>query len=342
MEMARLLKRHPGMWRHREQAKPVTLLVPTALRRVVRQHLSRFESPVATAFAQRVRDEQGDNLAALLFYGSHLNGTSSPESDHDFFLIVRDYRRAHRDRLHAWACGILPPSIYRRRVRLPDGREHACKVSILSTDDLERLTAPGAPDSYVFGRLGKRVAIVWARDEAARRAAEDAVCRAAALCGAWSLRGMQAPFSADPFILDALALSYRSEERLEGADRARVLFAADEAYFRGVYGAYLAAAETAGLAHRLERGGLLRVSGSHVERHAERLACARFLARSRRRARLRWLKNVWTFEGWSDYMISKIRRHQGVVIVLSPRERRFPLLAAIRYYFRFRKDRRLR
>jgi len=326
----------------REHEKPVPLLHTSALRRVVRAHLSLFESPVALAFADAVRAEQGPNLVALVFYGSHLNRTASAESDHDFFLIVDDYRRAHRERLHAWANGILPPSIYRRRVRLPDGSEHACKVSVLSLADLERSTGPLAPDSYVFGRLGKRVAIVWARDEAARHVVEDAVCRSAALCGAWALRGMQAPFSADAFVLQALGLSYRCEERLEsGEQRAKVLFAADEAYFRGVYGAFLAAAETAGLVRRLDRDGLLRVAGTRAERHAERLLHARFLARSRRRARLRWVKHVWTFEGWADYMLSKIRRHQGVVIVLSPRERRFPLLAAIRYYLRFRREKRI-
>jgi hypothetical protein len=50
---------------------------------------------------------------------------------------------------------------------------------------------------------------------------------------------------------------------------------------------------------------------------------------------------MWTFEGWADYMISKIRRHQGIEIVLSPRERRFPLLAGIRYYLRLRRQKRL-
>jgi hypothetical protein len=82
--------------------------------------------------AGAVRAEQGTNFVALLFYGSHLNRLASPESDHDFFLIVEDYARAHRSRLHAWVGGILPPSIYRRRVRLADGSEHACKISVLS------------------------------------------------------------------------------------------------------------------------------------------------------------------------------------------------------------------
>jgi hypothetical protein len=92
---------------------------------------------------------------------------------------------------------------------------------------------------------------------------------------------------------------------------------------------------------RLDRDGLLRVSGTREARHAERLQYGRFLALSRRRAHLRWLKNIWTFEGWTDYMISKIKRHHGIAIVLSPRERRFPLLAAIRYYLRFRREKRL-
>jgi hypothetical protein len=282
----------------------------------------------------------GPSLAAIVFYGSHLNRTAGAGSDHDFFVMVDGYARAHRRRVHGWVNALLPPSIYRRRVRV-GGDDLACKLSILSLDDLARATSPAARDSYVMGRLGKRVAIAWARDEAARRAVEDAACRATALCGAWALRGIQGPFSLDAFVLEALSFSYRCEERVEGSDRAKVIFAADEAYFRAAYGAWLGAAELSGLVRKLERDGPLRASGLRRQRHAERQAYARFVRASRRRARMRWLKNVWTFEGWVDYMLAKIERHQGIAIALTPRERRFPLLAAARGYLRLRREGRL-
>lgn len=165
--------------------------------------------------------------------------------------------------------------------------------------------------------------------------------RTVAPCVGRTLRGVQGPFGLDTFAFEALALSYRCEERLEGEDRAKALFTADEGYLRAVYGAFLAAAEMGGAVRRLDREGLLCVAGHRSERHVDRLAYARFIRRSRARARLRWLKNIWTVEEWVDYLLAKIERHHGITIVLSPQELRHPVITAIRYYFRLRHERRL-
>ena len=44
------------------------------------------------------------------------------------------------------------------------------------------------------------------------------------------------------------------------------------------------------------------------------------------RATARWLKHVVTFEGWLDYIVRKASRHGGAPIVLTERERRWPLV----------------
>jgi hypothetical protein len=43
---------------------------------------------------------------------------------------------------------------------------------------------------------------------------------------------------------------------------------------------------------------------------------------------LRLVKGLFTFQGGPDYILWKIQRHSGVAVELSPRARRFPLLAA--------------
>ena len=42
-----------------------------------------------------------------------------------------------------------------------------------------------------------------------------------------------------------------------------------------------------------------------------------------------------TFDGWLDYIIRKAERHSGETIVLTPLERRFPLVLLWPRLFRF-------
>ena len=44
------------------------------------------------------------------------------------------------------------------------------------------------------------------------------------------------------------------------------------------------------------------------------------------RATARWAKYVLTFDDWLEYLVRKAERHSGRAIVLTPRERRWPLM----------------
>lgn len=314
---------------------------PELAQQVERAATAPASDAVANALRAVLQGEQGPNLVGLVFYGSRLNRTAGPRSDWDFFVIVEDYRRAHASRLHALLNRFLPPSIYRREVRLPDGSAALCKLSVLSLADLVRYTSPTAPDSYVFGRLSKRVALVHARDAAAWAAIVAALARSVVACTTWALMEKADYASPEDFARAAVSFSYRCEERVEGPARATALFEADASHFSTTYAAALRDAQREGRA-RLDPV-TRRVIGVQADaRSAGRGSeVSRFVRRSRRRARLRWLKNVLTFEDWEDYMLAKIERHQGVRIALTQRERRHPIIAAARYYLRLRRGGRL-
>jgi predicted nucleotidyltransferase len=297
-------------------------------------------SPVADALVAALSDELGNDLVGVIFYGSRLNRTAGSRSDWDFFVVVESYRAIRRGWLDARLNAVLPPNVYRREVELGDGSMAPCKLSIVSAADVDRYTSAFAPDSYLFGRFSKRVALVFARDDLARRQIVDALARSVALCAAWTLVGAEQGLRVETLAQASVAFSYGCEERVEGPSRAQKLFVTDAEYFREVYEHAIAAQVSTGRV-QLDPTGLVHRSRSDVERRAERAALATFVRRSRRRARLRWLKNIWTFEGWDDYMLAKIERHQEVPISLSERERRHPLLAALRHYVRLRREGRI-
>lgn len=168
----------------------------------------------------------------------------------------------------------------------------------------ERFTSARAPDSYLFGRLSKRVSLAFTRDADAREVILDCLARSVALCAAWTLAGERESILVESLAPAAVGFSYRCEERVEAASRPQVLFDCDAACFREVYAAAVAALETAGLA-RTETACRIGRIRSPREEIKQRRAVARFVRRCRRRARLCWLKNVWTFEGWDEYMLAK-------------------------------------
>ena len=121
-------------------------------------------------------------------------------------------------------------------------------------------------------------------------------------------------FSLDELLLALLGLSYRGEPRVVEPGKVEQLFLADRDAYRRI-GDLL-------LDTRAAR------EGDHFTQPAPtveaRRAALRLIARSRRRALLRWPKNMLTFDGWGDYVVSKVERHTGRV--LGPRARRHPLV----------------
>ena len=248
-------------------------------------------NPVADALVAALSDDFGTALVGLVFYGSHLNRTAGPRSDWDFFVVVDDYRGVHKGRLHARLNGLLPPSVYRRELTLDDESIAVCKLSIVSAADLDRYTSSAAPDSYLFGRLSKRVALVFARDDLAQRRIVDALARSVALCADWVLREAVEGLDANTLAVEAVAFSYRCEERVEGPARAVKLFDMEAEHYVQVYRCAISASAAAGRV-RVDAAGLAKRTGPAETRRAERAAVAAFVRRSRRRARLRWLKNI--------------------------------------------------
>lgn len=307
---------------------------------VVERGAAGPSSPVADAIVAALSSDLGSNLVGVIFYGSRLNRTAGPRSDWDFFVIVASYAAAHRSWFHARLNAVLPPSIYRREVTLADGSTAVCKLSFVSAGDLDRCTSSAAPDSYLFGRLSKRVALVFARDERSRLQLITALARSVLLCASWVLAEKEEGLPVSQVAQEGVAFSYRCEERVESPLRAQKLFDSDADHFRHVYQHAVAALVASGWIE-MDQAGRAKRSIREVASRAGRLAAAALIRRSRRRARWRWLKNIVTFDGWDDYMLAKIERHQGLEISLSERERRHRVMAAIRYYLRLRRQGRL-
>lgn len=295
---------------------------------LVRKKYVVSPSPVVQAFVSRLREAHGD-VRAVVLYGSRLwDSTASPTSIFDFFVFAGDYRRFYRDRRDALLNLWLAPSTYHLEV----GGER-CKYNVVSLSDFARATAPGARDLFVAGRFSKRVALVWAADEGAREAILRGALAAMELVVPLAVSRLGPEFTFDEFLGAALGLSYAAEIRVESDTKVARLLRAEEPFYRRVYGALLAR-------YARSSGAIAPVPGRGTWRQEEATLPARrrrteaLLRRSRRRMYVRWFKYMATLEGWTDLLLDKVERTQGLRVELTPLQRKYPYIFGWPHFFR--------
>lgn len=275
----------------------------------------------------------GPTTAALIHYGSHAQSSDArPDSAHDFFVVVDRYADAYDSlsstihpsysaRTATALAHMLPPNVV--SLTLSDtGRTLRAKVAVLSARHLRRLCSPRAPDHFTRGRLFQHVQLVWTRDARSRQEALDALLDARVGTFDWSRPYLPSVFNAESYCRRLLETSFAAEIRPEGGERIAALIAAQREVVLPVYDTLLQwlvesriVSQAGNVYHLTAPAGLAR-----------RLTSRLWFFKSKARATARWLKYVALYEGWLDYIVQKIARRSGRTIVLTERERRWPLI----------------
>jgi len=275
----------------------------------------------------------GPTTAAVIHYGSHAQSSDArPDSAHDFFVVVDRYPDAYRSlsatvrptysaRTATALAHILPPNVISLTLREPS-RTLRAKCAVLSVRDLRRLCSPRAADHFTRGRLFQHVQLVWTRDARSRQEALDALLDARVGTLDWSRPYLPSVFNAESYCRRLLETSFAAEIRPEGGERIAALIAAQRDVVLPVYDTLLQWLVASRIAVR--EGNVYRLTRpAGVSR---RVASRLWFLRSKARATARWLKYVALYEGWLEYIVQKIARRSGRTIVLTERERRWPLI----------------
>ena len=189
-------------------------------------------------------------------------------------------------------------------------------------------------DIYIVGRFGKRVSLLYYKDQSAKRKLLDCCRNAMESVSLWTLKGMPERFCTHDFILACLNISYIGETRVESESKVAKLLAAEEKYYTQVYSRCLAH-----LAERLPT--LSQVDSDTFERQQSELqkflniqAQSLFLLNSRLRGIARWPKFLLTVEEWIDIILAKIERTKGIKLQPTDLERKHPLILGWPYLYR--------
>jgi hypothetical protein len=273
------------------------------------------------------------SVESLLFYGSCLRSGDLTDGLVDLYVIVRDYRAAHRSLLAACANRLLAPNVYYLQVQA-GSQTIRCKYAVFSAATLARGVSTRWFEPYLWGRLCQHVAIAWSADEPAHARASAALRQATITFLERALPALAPEGSLQQLWERGLALSYATELRAERAGRAGEIAA---------HGAPHAATATRAVAGNLRWPLVL-----HEDRYRASIPAA-----ARRRARLAWAlrrvegkllsvlrlqKALFTFEGGLDYIAWKLERHSGRVVAIPERVRRWPLLFVWGFMLKLRRE----
>jgi len=311
----------------------------------VAAEIDRPAPPEVAALAAEIRRRHGDAVAGILFYGSILRARGASEGVHDFYVLVDGYTQAYRGSpsrlgrprgrrraaLLAAANRALPPNVF--YLELPHaGHTLRAKYGVLSLADWRRATGPGYPHALIWARFSQPFLLLETRDAAARRAViAGAVRSIVTLVGRLAPLVPEAangrPLTPASFWERAFRETYAAEFRPESPDTVRRIYESARARFDAVLRDALALLQDEG-ALRVERedgaGVVLRTTPAQLAAARRAWRWRRPLAKTLAATNL--LKTAATFGDWLPYALWKLRRHTGVVIEPTPRQRRHPLV----------------
>jgi hypothetical protein len=281
-------------------------------------------------------------VAGVVFYGSRRTRAARADvhSAYDVFLVLRTYALAYRALAAAGKIGrppwllaclnnVLPPNQVSLRLGAPPLH---LKCSVLSLRAFLRETSPWRQDHFCIGRLFQPCEILYAADAEAKEQLVGALLSAFEETYRWGRPWLPERFDAEAYGRRLLEVSLGREIRPEPSGRAEALWKAQREEQTPVF---------ARLLRNLCDAGELREVAPSTYTLArpvtwlEQAWLRLYFSRSLVRATLRWLKHVATFEGWLDYILLKARRHTGQEIVLTERERRYPLVLLWPRVFRY-------
>ncbi len=289
-----------------------------ALRRLVRArlHAAVPEELQVLAAAARGRHGNAAGVRAVLAYGSTLRDASFAETLADLYVLTADFAAVGRNVLARLGCRLVPPNVH-YLAHEHEGTVLRAKYAVLPLAQFARKVQADVDNPYFWARFAQPCRLVWQADEAAARAVEDVIVDAVftALTTAAILRSEPQPDWRGLW-QTLLRATYRTELRVESGNRADVIIAADEEWFR----------ETVRAVFGAEEGIVLP---AWLEEMRGNLRWRRVVVQGKMLSVLRLLKAAFTFSGGADYLAFKIERHTGERIVLADWQRRHPVVAGL-------------
>ena len=290
-------------------------------------------SPAIHALTDALLATYREAVQAILFYGSCLRSGDDRGGLVDLYVLVARYRTAEPRQILAALNKLLPPNVFYIEVPFED-RVVRAKYAVLSLTDLKNGTSRRWYHSYIWGRFAQPIGLIYVRDEQVAMRVQSALAQAVLTFISRVLPVVPSPFTARDLWRQGLSLSYRAELRAERPEKLASLFDVSRDYYENITHTALQLLPLP-VAIRQKDGVYYYASAISDRQH---LICrVDWMVRcwqGKLLSILRLLKGLLTFRGGINYVLWKIERHSGVKINVSPRLKRYPLVATCVIFWR--------
>ncbi len=279
-----------------------------------------------TPLLTHMKNKFGDDLLAILIYGSWLRGKR--DTMLDFYVLLEDYRSLDSF-WQAWMCRLLPPNVYHVHHQAggpaDGGHDTRAKIALLTLDRFHRATQRDF-HSYFWARFAQPCEILYVRDEATRATLAGAFTNASASFVQRVLPALPSQFNSRELWTEGFSLSYRCELRTESSLRATELYEFNPDWYDKISntlaldGAAFSAAE--------KQTQLFTNQSSPMARKLSPLGWWLRRIQGKLLSVLRLVKAAFTFNEPLEYLLWKIERHTGVYIEPTARQLKHPLIFA--------------
>ena len=306
--------------------------IPEKLLELLTTQTTQEITPAISALVDAARNNHGDSVRAVLFYGSCLRSGDVDDGLADLYLLVDDYRAAFESRTQAFFNQLLPPNVFYLEVPF-QGRTLRAKYAVLTLADFRNGTENWF-HSYLWGRFAQKCGLIYSHSEQTTMEVMESLACAVTTFISRALPQMESPFSARDLWARGLSLSYRSELRTEQADGAARLFDSDPDYYQELTRAALENPRFRVTTNADATPCSYQVITSEKNRKVSNIAWKVRAVQGKILSVLRLAKGLLTFKGGIDYILWKIERHSGVRIEVSPTLKRIPPLAILFIFWR--------
>lgn len=314
---------------------------------LIKEKVYPYTDPNHEPFLQEFFKKHPKGLLAVCAYGSKLSDMlTTPTSFYDFYLICDNYSRFYKSKFHALWNSFLPPNVY----YLSLGKSgfsspiQSCKYCVISLAHLKKEVGQRTKDFYHLGRFSKRQGIVWVAYPEIIDELVDVYLQAAQSILHWALKDLPSVFTLEELAKKCLMLSYEGEVRIEEAPKkVKAIFEAEREYYMRLFSS-LISDMACGIRRDIyqvdENTYEMRLTKSQMAR--QRTELARLKKRSKRRAQMRWPKQMLTVENWQDIILSKLERTWGVKLNLTEKQKKFWWVYGWKYFFKFKREGKFR
>jgi hypothetical protein len=301
--------------------------IPLEVIKQIRKITLHSASPAMQALIDSIMSRFGEAVQAVLYYGSCLRKGDELDGIVDLYVLVDNYRSAYPGRLlPAVFNRILPPNVFYLEIPFEGGTVRT-KYAVFAVTEFQRGASSRWFHSYVWGRFAQPAGLLYARTPEIEDRVINALAQATMTFITQVLPRTAERFSARQLWGRGLLLSYRAELRAERPDKVALLYDASSEHYEKITRAALVGVPFPVVIEPDLKPVNYRARIPLGVRRISRFTWAARSLLGKLLSILRLCKAWFTFRGGMDYILWKVERHSGVTVEVTPRLRRFPLLA---------------